>query len=384
VGQLKRAYKLLKSAKKPLILAGGGVNISHAGDKLTTFAEKVKVPVVTTIMGKGVMPDTHPLYIGNSGMHGRFAANTAVSECDVLFSIGTRFNDRITGDLNEFAPKAKIVHIDVDTASISRNVVVDVPVVADASVALDKLIEWAEPKRTESWIKQIKEWDETNPLAMRRDRGISPQMIMENISEQFPDAIFVTDVGQHQMWATQYIKMGEGSKFITSGGLGTMGFGLPAAIGAKISSPKKDVVCITGDGGLQMNIQEMATAVTQGTPVVICLLNNYYLGMVRQMQELFYGKRYSATCLCKRPSCPANCKGPGESCPPYSPDFVKLAESYGAYGIRVTREEEIAAALKEAKTHADAPTIIEFMIATEDLVLPMVKSGNPMSEMILK
>jgi acetolactate synthase-1/2/3 large subunit len=384
VGQLKRAYKLLKSAKKPLILAGGGVNISRAGDLLRQFAEKVRVPVVTTIMGKGAMPDTHPLYIGNSGMHGRYAANIAVSECDVLFSIGTRFNDRITGDLNEFAPHAKIVHIDVDTASISRNVVVDVPVVADAAVALEKLIEWAEPKRTEGWIRQIHEWDEINPLAMRRDRGMSPQMIMEHINEDFPRSIFVTDVGQHQMWATQYIRLDEDSRFITSGGLGTMGFGLPAAIGAKLACPERDVVCITGDGGLQMNIQEMATAVTQGLPVVICLLNNYYLGMVRQMQELFYGKRYSATCLCKRPSCPANCKGPSEACPPYSPDFVKLAESYGAHGIRVTREEDIAAAFAEAKAHTDAPTLIEFMIASEDLVLPMVKSGNPMSEMILK
>jgi acetolactate synthase-1/2/3 large subunit len=384
VGQLKRAYKLLKSAKKPLILAGGGVNISRAGEQLTAFAEREKVPVVTTIMGKGAMPTTHPLYIGNCGMHGKYAANMAVSQCDVLFSIGTRFNDRITGDLNEFAPNAKIVHIDVDTASISRNVVVDVPVVADAAVALEKLLEWAEPKRTEGWMKQIHEWDEENPLAMRRDRGMSPQMIMEHINEDFPHSIYVTDVGQHQMWATQYLELDEGSQLITSGGLGTMGFGFPASIGAKIANPDKRVVCITGDGGFQMNIQEMATAVTQGLPITICLLNNFYLGMVRQMQELFYGKRYSATCLRKRPTCPANCKGPNEGCPPYSPDFVQLAESYGAHGIRVTREEEIEAAFAEAKKHEDAPTVIEFMIATDELVLPMVKSGNPMSEMILK
>jgi acetolactate synthase-1/2/3 large subunit len=335
-------------------------------------------------MGKGAMPTSHPLYIGNCGMHGKYAANMAVSQCDVLFSIGTRFNDRITGDLNEFAPNAKIVHIDVDTASISRNVVVDVPVVADAAVALEKLLEWAEPKRTESWMKQIHEWDKENPLAMRRDCGLSPQMIMEHINEDFPHSIYVTDVGQHQMWATQYLELDEGSQLITSGGLGTMGFGFPASIGAKIANPDKRVVCITGDGGFQMNIQEMATAVTQGLPITICLLNNFYLGMVRQMQELFYGKRYSATCLRKRPTCPANCKGPNEGCPPYSPDFVQLAESYGAHGIRVTREEEIEAAFAEAKKHEDAPTVIEFMIATDELVLPMVKSGNPMSEMILK
>lgn len=384
VGQLKRAYKLLKSAKKPLILAGGGVNLSGAGEKLQEFAERENVPVVTTIMGKGAISTTHPLYVGNCGMHGRYAANMAVSECDVLFSIGTRFNDRITGDLNEFAPHAKIVHIDVDTASISRNVVVDVPVVADAGTALEKLLEWAEPKKTTGWQEQIKAWEKENPLAMRRDRGMSPQMIMEQINLAYPHGIYVTDVGQHQMWATQYLELDRGSKLLTSGGLGTMGFGFPAAIGAKLANPDKDVVCITGDGGFQMNIQEMATAVTNGTAITICLLNNYYLGMVRQMQELFYGKRYSATCLRRRPGCPADCKGPNEACPPYVPDFVKLAESYGAYGIRVTKEEEIPAAFAEAKKHRDAPTVIEFMIATEELVLPMVKGGNPMSEMILK
>lgn len=384
VGQLKRAYKLLKSAKKPLILAGGGVNIARANKQLQEFVEKENVPVVTTIMGKGAIPTTHPLYIGNCGMHGKYAANIAVTECDVLFSIGTRFNDRITGDLNEFAPHAKIVHIDVDTASISRNVVVDVPVVSDAKTALEKLIEWAEPKKTEKWLEQIRQWDEENPLAMCRDRGVSPQMIMEHINKEFPHSIYVTDVGQHQMWATQYLELDEESQLITSGGLGTMGFGFPAAIGAKIANRDKDVVLVTGDGGFQMNIQEMATAVTQGTNITICLLNNYYLGMVRQMQELFYGKRYSATCLRKRPGCPNDCKGPNEACPKYTPDFVKLAESYGAYGIRVENEADIDAAFAEAKKHKDAPTIIEFMIATDQLVLPMVKSGNPMSEMILK
>ena len=384
VGQLKRAYKLLKSAKKPLILAGGGVNIARANKQLQEFVEKENVPVVTTIMGKGAIPTTHPLYIGNCGMHGKYAANIAVTECDVLFSIGTRFNDRITGDLNEFAPHAKIVHIDVDTASISRNVVVDVPVVSDAKTALEKLIEWAEPKKTEKWLEQIRQWDEENPLAMCRDRGISPQMIMEHINKEFPHSIYVTDVGQHQMWATQYLELDEESQLITSGGLGTMGFGFPAAIGAKIANRDKDVVLVTGDGGFQMNIQEMATAVTQGTNITICLLNNYYLGMVRQMQELFYGQRYSATCLRKRPGCPNDCKGPNEACPKYTPDFVKLAESYGAYGIRVENEADIDAAFAEAKKHKDAPTIIEFMIATDQLVLPMVKSGNPMSEMILK
>lgn len=384
IGQLKKAYKLLKSAKKPLILAGGGVNIAKANDLMKEFAEKMNVPVVTTIMGKGAIPTTHPLYIGNTGMHGKYACNKAVSECDVLFSIGTRFNDRITGDLNEFAPKAKIVHIDVDTASISRNVVVDVPIVSDAKLALEKLLEWAEPKDTTAWQEKIKAWNEKNPLEMRRDRGMTPQMIMERINNTFDEAIFVTDVGQNQMWATQYLDIDEKRQMITSGGLGTMGFGFPAAIGAKIGNRDKEVVCVTGDGGFQMNIQEMATAIVQGTPVIICLLNNQYLGMVRQMQQLFYGKRYSAVCLRKRRSCPANCKGPNEACPPYTPDFIALAESYGAHGIRVEKEEDIQAALDEARTYQDAPTIIEFLISSDEIVLPMVKGGNPMSEMILK
>ena len=384
VGQLKRAYKLLKSSKKPLILAGGGINISGANDKLLEFARKMEVPVVTTIMGKGAIPTTEDLYVGNCGMHGKYAANMAVSQCDLLFSIGTRFNDRITGDLNEFAPNARIVHIDVDTSSISRNVVVDVPVVADAGLALEKLLEWAEPKKTASWRKQIEEWNQENPLEMRRDRGMSPQMIMEHINSNYPEAIYVTDVGQHQMWATQYLELDSKSKLLTSGGLGTMGFGLPAAIGAKIANPDKEVVCISGDGGLQMNIQELATAVVQGAGITICVLNNYYLGMVRQMQRLFYGKRYSATCLRRRVTCPAECKGPNPSCPPYTPDFVKLVESYGGIGIRVEKEEDIDGAFAEARKHKGVPVIIEFMIATDEIVLPMVKSGNPMSEMILK
>lgn len=383
IGQLKKGYKLLKSAKKPLFLIGGGVNIAKANDKLLQLVEKTRIPVVTTVMGKGAIPDDNPYYIGNSGMHGRYAANIAVGQCDVLFSIGTRFNDRITGDLNEFAPNAQIIHVDIDTASISRNVVVDVPIVADANLALEKLLEWAEPQQTEEWLEQIREWDQKNPLEMRRDKGMTPQMILEQINQQFSEGIIVTDVGQHQMWATQYIELNANKQFITSGGLGTMGFGFPAAIGAKIGCPQKPVICISGDGGMQMNIQELATAMAQEANVIVCIFNNYYLGMVRQMQQLFYGKRYEATCLRRRKGCAKDCKGPGTACPPYEPDFVKLAESYGACGIRVTKEEEIAPALEKAK-QCDTPVLIEFLIATEEIVLPMVKGGNPMTEMILK
>ena len=384
VGQLKKAYKLLKSAHKPLILAGGGVLLGRAEEELLKLVETMKVPVVTTVMGKGSVPTNHPYYIGSSGMHGKYAANIAVSECDVLFSIGTRFNDRITGDLNEFAPKAKIVHIDIDTAAISRNVVVDVPIVADAKLALEKLNEWAEPKHTKGWLEEIRAWDQENPLEMRRDKGMTPQMIMEAVNKEFDSCVITTDVGQHQMWATQYLEFGGAKKFITSGGLGTMGFGFPAALGAKIGNPDKSVICITGDGGFQMNMQEMATAVTENAPVIVCLLNNQYLGMVRQMQQLFYGKRYEATCLRRRIDCPANCKGKNEACPPYLPDFMQFAKAYGAHGIRVEREEDIAAAIKEAKTYTDAPTIIEFLISSDELVLPMVQGGNPMNKMILK
>lgn len=383
VGQLKKGYKLLKAAKKPLFLIGGGVNCARANRLMLELVEKTKVPVITTVMGKGSIPTDHPYYIGNSGMHGKYAANIAVGNCDVLFSIGTRFNDRITGDLNEFAPYAQIVHVDIDAAAISRNVVVDVPIVADARLALEKLLEWAEPQDTEDWLAQIREWDQENPLEMRRDRGMTPQMVMEQINKQFSEGIIVTDVGQHQMWAAQYISLNEKKQFITSGGLGTMGFGFPAAIGAKIGCPEKPVVCISGDGGMQMNLQEFATAMSQGANVIVCVLNNYYLGMVRQMQQLFYGKRYWATCLRRRKGCPQECKGPNPSCPPYEPDFVKLAESYGACGIRVTKEDEIAPAFEKAKAQ-DVPVLIEFMIATEEIVLPMVRGGNPMTEMILK
>lgn len=382
IGQLKKAYKLLRSAKKPIILAGGGVHIAGAEELLEKFATEMHIPVATTVMGKGSMPEDHPLYIGSSGMHGRYAANMAINECDVLFSIGTRFNDRITGDLNEFAPLAKIIHVDIDTSSISRNVAVDVPVVSDAKLALEKLCEWASPKKTKAWRTQIEDWQKEHPLEMKRNAGMTPQMIMEGINEVFPSGIVVTDVGQHQMWAAQYIATGHQKRLVTSGGLGTMGFGFPAAIGAKIGKPDTDVVCITGDGGMQMNMQELATAVCEGADVTVCILNNSFLGMVRQFQQVFYGKRYVDTCLNRRRECPRNCKGPSDACPPYVPDFVKWAESYGATGIRVTGEEEILPALNEAKSQKGV-TIIEFIISTDEIVLPMVKGGAPMRDMIL-
>ena len=383
IGQLKKALKLLYGAKKPIIMAGGGVRIAKAGALLEKFATNAHVPVVTTVMGKGIIDEDCEYYIGSSGMHGRYSANKAVMDCDVLFSIGCRFNDRITGDLNEFAPNARIVHLDIDTASISRNVVVDVPIVADAKLALKKMCENITEMDTREWMAQIGIWENENPLQMVKRGGMNPQQIMESITEVFGDAIYVTDVGQHQMWASQYIKLHAGGEFITSGGLGTMGFGFPAALGAKLGAPKKNVVCITGDGGFQMNMQELATAIVNSLPITICLINNNNLGMVKQMQTMFYGKRYEATCLRRRVGCLPTCKGANEACPPYVPDFVKLMDAYGAHGIRVETAEEMLPALEAAKKNTDAPTLIEFMISDAELVLPMVKGGNPMSEMIL-
>lgn len=382
IGQLKKAYQLLRSARQPMLLAGGGVNISGANQELLRFVETMHLPVVTTVMGRGAIPTNDPHFIGDLGLHGKYAANMAVSNCDVLFSIGTRFNDRITGDLNEFAPKAKIIHVDIDTSSISRNVVVDVPIVADAGLALSKLNEWAEPMDTEAWFQRIREWDREHPLTMKKNQGLTPEKIIQTMNQVFPKAIVTTDVGQHQMWTSQFLEVNADKKLITSGGLGTMGFGFPAAIGAKAGCPDLPVLCVTGDGGFQMNMQEMATLVTNRLPVIVCLFNNQYLGMVRQQQELYYGKRYCITCLRKRDNCPPNCKGPNDKCPPYVPDFIKWADSYGVKGLRVSKEEEVLPAFEAAKNE-DGPFLIEFMISSAELVLPMVKNGGAMSDMIL-
>ena len=383
MGQLKKAADMLANAKRPLFLVGGGVNIAGAGEGMTALAEKLGVPVVTTIMGKGALPTDHPLYIGNMGMHGNVASNTAVSECDLLFSIGTRFNDRITGKISEFAKNAKIVHIDVDAASISRNIVVDVPIVADAKEAIEKFTEIAvPPKHAEGWAEKLQALRAEKPISMPREGDLTPQDIMEGINAQFPEAIFTTDVGQNQMWATQFLQLRGKSKLLTSGGLGTMGYGLPAAVGAALGRPDLPIVSISGDGGFQMNEQELATAVCQELPITICILNNSYLGNVRQWQEMFYGGRYSCTCLKKRKGCAAWCSNPNAQCPPYIPDFVKLAESYGIEGIRVTRREEVAAAFERAKANKKAPTLIEFIIDREADILPMVPGGNALSEMV--
>lgn len=380
IGQLKRALKMLHKAKRPLFLAGGGVNIAGANTVFMEVVEKTKVPVVTTIMGRGSIPTNHPLFIGNLGMHGAYAANMAVSECDVLFSIGTRFNDRITGKLHAFAPKAQIIHIDIDTASISRNIHVDVPIVADAKAAITKMNEYVEPCVTEKWLAKISEWKLEHPLDMKKHATMGPKDIIDEINRQFEEAIVVTDVGQHQMFAAQYTEITAKKKIIMSGGLGTMGYGFPGAIGAKLGNPDTQVIAISGDGGMQMNIQEFATAVLEELPLILCVFNNTYLGMVRQWQKLFYGKRYGMTnlrsgALFRRTN--------GEEMPEYTPDFIKLAESYGAKGIRVTKREEISAAFEEAKKNTTVPTLIEFIIDPEEMVYPMIQPGGTLEQMIL-
>ena len=385
IGQLKRAVKMLGKAKKPLFLAGGGVNIAGANKAFTELVERTQIPVVTTIMGRGAIPTTHPLFIGNLGMHGAYASNMAVEECDLLFSIGTRFNDRITGKLHAFAPKATIVHIDIDTSSISRNIQVDIPIVADAKEAIEKLLEYVEPmEKKESWMEQIEGWKEEHPLRMKpKGDQMQAQDILETIKEVFKedDKIVVTDVGQHQMFTSQYLEVNEKTRLYMSGGLGTMGYGFPGAVGAQIGNPDSTVIAISGDGGMQMNIQEFATAVLEELPLILCVFNNTYLGMVRQWQKLFYGKRYSMTDL----RAGAATRRGEEHPPKYTPDFVKLAESYGAKGIRVTEKSEMKAAFEQAKANRalKVPTLIEFMLDPEVQVYPMVRPGGTLEDLLM-
>ena len=361
IGQLKRALKMLQKAKKPLFLAGGGVIISRAQEIFTQVVEKTQIPVVTTVMGRGAISTKNPLFIGNLGMHGAYAANMAVNECDLLFSIGTRFNDRITGKLHEFAPHAQIVHIDIDTASISRNIHVDIPIVADAKEAITKMNEYVQDCNTGKWLKQIQEWKEEHPLTMK-DRGImGPLDIIGEINRQFDKAILVTDVGQHQMLVSQYADITENRQLIMSGGLGTMGYGLGAALGAKSGREDKVVVNIAGDGCFRMNMNEIATATRYNIPIIQIVINNHVLGMVRQWQTLFYGKRYSNTVLDDQV------------------DFVKVSEGMGAKAYRVADIESFEKALKEA-IELNIPCVIECDICKDDKVFPMVAPGAPISE----
>jgi len=370
--QLLKAVKLISEAKKPLIFAGGGIILSKASEELTKFARSIQSPVTTSLMGLGAFPASDPLWLGMIGMHGTYRANMCTGECDLMISIGVRFDDRVTGKTDSFASQAKIVHIDIDPTSIRKNVPVTTPIVGDCKVTLKQLnhllkdedLKGVKEKR-KKWFDQIQRWKDTNPLAYEQKEITKPQYVIEKLYEVTKGkAIVTTEVGQNQMWAAQYYHFDKPGHFITSGGLGCMGFGLPAAIGAQMACPDKMVVDIAGDGSIQMNIQEMATAVQNRLPVKVVILNNSYLGMVRQWQELFYEKRYNFTLM------------------DYAPDFVKLAEAYGAVGLRAEKPEDVERVLKEGFKILQ-PVIMDFVVEKEECVYPMVPAGAPITEMLL-
>jgi acetolactate synthase-1/2/3 large subunit len=373
MGQIKRAYAAIGKAKRPVIYAGGGVINSNAAKELRQLGENLRCPVTTTLMGLGGFPAPHELWLGMLGMHGTFRANMAVGSTDLLVAIGARFDDRVTGKLDEFAPSAKIIHIDIDPTSISKNVKVDIPIVGDCKDALKKLLQLVKEspiddleKVRKPWLDQIKKWKETYPLAYeQRDDLIKPQYVVEKLYELSEGkGIISTEVGQNQMWAAQYYHFSKPRTLLTSGGLGTMGYGLPAAIGAQAAFPDRLVIDVAGDGSIQMCIQELITAVENNLPVKVAILNNQYLGMVRQWQQLFYEQQYCATCL------------------KMAPDFVKLAEAYGAVGLRATKPSEVEQVIKEAFA-TPKPVVMDFVVNPEECVYPMVPAGAATTEMIL-
>ena len=370
-GQIQKAVKEILNAKKPVIYAGGGIISSNATEELISFAHKLKIPVTTTLMGLGCFPATDSLSLGMLGMHGTYWANMAVTHCDLLIAIGSRFDDRVTGSIDSFAPSAEIIHVDIDPTSISKNVRVDIPIVGDAknilkrfrALAADTKEDW-EKVRNE-WFTQIEEWKKAYPLTYEQKGIIKPQYVIEKIHELTRGNVIIsTEVGQNQMWTAQYFAFDQPRRLLTSGGLGTMGYGFPAAIGAQVAFPDETVIDIAGDGSIQMNIQELATAVQYELPVKVAILNNQCLGMVRQWQELFYQKRYSATSL------------------KISPDFVKLAEAYGAVGLRAQKPEEVVPVIEKALS-IRRPVFMDFWVDPEEGVYPMVPAGAPISKMIL-
>lgn len=375
-GQIEKACKSILKAKKPVLYIGGGVIASKSHAEVTELARKLNIPVTMTLMGLGGFPGTDPLSMGMLGMHGTYYANMAVANCDLLIAVGARFDDRVTGRIDAFAPHAKIIHIDIDPTSISKNVKVDIPIVADCKHALTGMNTWlersdecnlaVEKEIHEPWLKQINTWKVEHPLGYAEKKDvIKPQFVVQKLHELTNgDAIITTEVGQNQMWAAQFYHFNHPRAFMTSGGLGVMGYGFPAAIGAQMAAPDRTVIDIAGDGSIQMNIQEMATAMQYKLPVKIAILNNNFLGMVRQWQELFYDKKYSATPL------------------DVAPDFVALARAYGAVGLRATKPSEVEPVIKEALATKNL-VVMDFVIDREEGVYPMVPAGKATTEMLL-
>lgn len=372
---VKKAVNMILAAKKPVIYVGGGASLTDAHAELMTLAEVIQAPVTTTLMGMASFPTRHPLSLGMLGMHGTYYANMAVTNSDLLIALGARFDDRVTGKIATFAPNAKIIHVDIDPTSIKKNVRVDLPIVGDLKDVLKKLIkqldEQAEELKTlreqvTPWHAEVAEWREKHPMAYKPSKTvIKPQFVIEKLRElSNDDAIVTTEVGQHQMWTAQFFEFLQPRTFLSSGGLGTMGYGLPAALGAQAAFPKRQVIDISGDGSFQMNSQELATLVQYRLPVKIAILNNNFLGMVRQWQQLFFDKRYSQTCM----ELPI--------------DFVKLAEAYGATGMRTSKPEEVEEVIKKAFA-TEGPVIMEFKVAREENVMPMVPAGAGLNEMVL-
>jgi acetolactate synthase-1/2/3 large subunit len=370
--QVKRALEMILAAKKPVLYTGGGIIMSNASAELFKFAQTLQIPVTSTLMGLGGFTGDHPLWMGMLGMHGTYCANMAVSQADVLIAVGARFDDRVTGKLSEFAPHAKIIHVDIDPSSISKNVVVDIPIVGDCLDALKQLnallAEAPPPAVSQAraqWLATVTGWEKEHPLTYTwSDTVIKPQYVVEKLWELTKGEAFITtEVGQNQMWAAQFYKFKRPRQLMTSGGLGVMGYGFPAAMGVQVAQPDAIVIDIAGDGSIQMNIQELITVVDNNLPVKIAILNNAFLGMVRQWQQLFYERRYSQT-------------------PMKAPDFVKLAEAYGAVGLRATKPEEVVPVIQEA-LNTPKPVIMDFRVEPEECVMPMVPAGKAIHEMLL-
>ena len=365
--QIAKAARAIEDAQRPIIYAGGGVVYSGGGEALLELSEKTNILVTNTLLGKGAIPETHDNSLQMLGMHGAEYANYAVHHCDLLIAIGARFDDRVTGKLSEFAPSAKVIHIDIDPAEISKNVEVHIPIVGDARMVIEKLVKQVKPRPADDWTAELRARREKYPLDfIPKTEGLAPQYVIQQIwKHTHGDAILVTDVGQHQMWAAQFYLCRRGRQFVTSGGLGTMGFGLPAAIGAKMGRPDQEVWLITGDGSFQMTLKELMTAAAEGVAVKVAIINNRSLGMVRQWQQLFWDNRYSAVDL-------------GEF-----PDFVKLAEAYGCVGLRVTEADEVQAALDQADQVRNVPVVIDFRVAPLANVYPMIPSGSTYADLRL-